>query len=66
MIITEKPGNTFYSSKTKVGDYNETITYQEFDKMKYCDYICSLSIEKLEIIFENLKAEIDELIALFK
>ena len=66
LIITEKPGNTFYSSKTKVGDYNETITYQEFDKMKYCDYICSLSIEKLEIIFENLKAEIDELIALFK
>lgn len=55
----------FYSRKEKLGDYGDVNIITEFDKMKFCEYICSMDDKKLETIFANLKEEIARLIKLF-
>lgn len=54
--------NDFYSTKEKTDDYGAITTSQSLDKMKLCDYICSLDNEKLEVILENLNLEIKKLL----
>lgn len=54
---------TFYSWKTKYGDYGEEKTYSELDKMALCDAICAMDAETLKEVFSNLKIEIDKLMA---
>lgn len=56
----------YYTCKDKEGDYGEKITTCVFEKMKMCDYICSLEHEQLKIVMSNLKKEIDALIDIFK
>ena len=55
----------YYASKTSTGDYGEVKIIQEFDKMACCDAICSMSTEKLLIIFSNLKVVLDQLLSLY-
>jgi len=31
----------FYANKSKYGDYGEEIKFQEFQKMKFCEWICT-------------------------
>ncbi|MGN0735060.1 MAG: hypothetical protein ACI4LP_04490 [Anaerovoracaceae bacterium] len=56
----------FYSEKIKEGDYGETNTIMQFDKMKFCDTICEMDNETLRNVFSYLKEEIDSLIDYFK
>ena len=35
-LVTEK----FYVLKTKIGDYGEVNQIQEFQKMKFCTWLC--------------------------
>ncbi len=55
----------FYSKKEKIGDYGEKNTITDFEKMKLCDYICSLDNHELEAIFANLKNEIERISKIF-
>lgn len=38
---------------------------EEFDKMEFCNYICSLPKEQLKTIFANIKLEIDKVKEIF-
>ncbi len=55
----------FYSKKEKTGDYGDKSIITELDKMKLCDYICSLDDCELKIIFANLKKEIERINCIF-
>lgn len=55
----------FYTKKEKEGEYGEKKIIEEFDKMKFCDYICSLPNDQLRTIFANLKFEIDKITEIF-
>lgn len=57
--------DSFYSKREKAGDYGDINIITEFEKMRFCEYICSLSDKELETIFANLKVEIAKLIELF-
>lgn len=56
----------YYSQKIKEGDYGERTSVQEFQKMKLCDDLCSKDPNELKVIFQNLKAIIDEISRLFE
>ena len=55
----------FYINKKSLDDYGGEKVIPEFEKMKFCDYICSLDDIQLKKIFANLKTTIEELITLF-
>lgn len=65
LVLDTVVTDSFYSTKTKEGDYGESKVIQEFNKMGFCEYICSLENEELKSIFANLKTEIDLLVPLF-
>lgn len=52
----------FYSTNDRVDDYGAVIRTQSLDKMKLCDYICSLTDNELKLIFANLNTEIQQLL----
>ena len=58
--------NNFYTIKEKNDDYGGKVTLIELDKMKMCDAVCLLPKEKLKIVFENLKKEIDRIEQIIK
>lgn len=55
----------FYKKREKEGDYGGKKIIEEFDKMEFCDYICSLPKEQLKTIFANIKLEIDKVKEIF-
>lgn len=59
LILENIDTTSFYNTKTKEGDYGDDNIITEFDKMKFCDYICSLKKEELEKILLNLKDVIE-------
>ena len=54
----------FYSTKEITNDYGCFTKTQTFDKMKLCDYLCSLENDKLQQIFANLNTEIQQLLSI--
>jgi hypothetical protein len=66
LILDDIDVSPFYSSREKKGDYGDTSVITEFEKMKFCDYLCSLSNEVLTKVFANLRDEIESLIEIFK
>jgi ABC-type cobalamin/Fe3+-siderophores transport system ATPase subunit len=54
----------FYSTKETTNDYGCFTKIQTFDKMKLCDYLCSLENDKLQQIFANLNTEIQQLLSI--
>lgn len=54
--------DVFYSKTTKTDDYGAVTIAHSLDKMRLCDYICSLSVDALRGILENIKLEIIELL----
>ena len=65
LVLDEIDTNPFYSKKVKEGDYGDDNTIVSFEKMKFCDYICSLDDNMLQKVFVNLKAIIDDLQNIF-
>ncbi len=57
LILDDVDTSAYYDKKIKKGDYGAENTICEFQKMKFCDYICSLPNEELKLIFANLKSE---------
>lgn len=56
--------NDFYSIKEKTDDYGAISTVQSLDKMKLCNYICSLDNAILKPILNNLYIEIQKLVSI--
>lgn len=56
----------FYTIKEKEDDYGGITKTQKPDKMKLCDFICSLDNENLKKAFVHLKEEIDSLLIIFR
>ena len=46
--------------------YGEKKVIEEFDKMSFCDMVCSLEEATLKVVLSNVKAEIDKLIELYR
>lgn len=66
LVLDSVDVTPYYHKKVKEGDYGDDNTIVEFQKMAFCDYICSLDSETLKVIFANLKTTIDMLVALFQ
>lgn len=66
LVLDEIDTDSFYSKKVKEGDYGDDNTIVNFEKMKFCDYICSLDDEILRNVFANLKTVINSLRDIFK
>ena len=60
--LDEVDTSSFYSKKIKEGDYGNNTTIQEFNKTKFCEYICNLSDTELEKIMLNLKNIIKDIL----
>lgn len=63
--ISDDDMKRFYSKKDAVGDYGEKKKIETFEKMDFCEFICSLEPEKLEKIFNHLKETIEYLLKIF-
>lgn len=66
LVLDSIDVSPYYSRKTKEGDYGDDNTIVEFEKMKFCDYICSLDVPTQQKVFSNLQSVIDSLVAFFK
>ena len=66
LVLDEVDTDSFYSTKVKEGDYGDDNIIKNFEKMKFCDYLCSLDDEILRSVFANLKTVIDSLRDIFK
>lgn len=64
LILTDIDLKEYYSCDVIKGDYGETKSIEIFEKMKLCDYICSLKDKQLKVVFQNLKEVIDTLATL--
>ena len=62
LVLDNIDTTSFYSTKIKEGDYGDENIINEFDKMRFCEYICSLEKEKLKTILLNLKSVIEKIL----
>lgn len=51
----------YYIAKKEISDYGESKCFEEFQKMDFCQDICSLEKEKLKIVLARLEDKIMEL-----
>ena len=65
LVLDDVDLNQFRIQKESVDDYGGTKVITEFQKMKCCDYICDLDVDKQRKIFVHLKEEIETLKGLF-
>lgn len=65
LVLDDVDMSPFYLSRTIEGDYGKDTIKYEFQKMKFCDSLCSMPKEELVRVFANLKAVIDSLIEIF-
>lgn len=65
LLLDDIDTTPFYKEKIKEGDYGDDWSGREFQKMDFCDYICSLDHSLLKTIFTNLNTEIQKLLKLF-
>lgn len=56
----------FYKEIKKDTGYAKENKIYEFEKMKFCDKICSMKNEDLKYIFQNIKIEIDKILEICK
>lgn len=61
LILNDIDTGPYYTKRTKRDDYGGETTFTEFEKMKFCDYICGLDNTTLKVVFKNLKDVIDSL-----
>lgn len=66
LVLDSIDTESYYSKKTKEGDYGEKSEIAEFKKMDFCKYICALDNDTLKTVLANLKAVIDEISKIFE
>ncbi len=65
LVLDDIDTTPFYKEKIKEGDYGDDWSGREFQKMDFCNYICSLDDTTLKTVFTNLNTEIQQLLKLF-
>lgn len=65
LVLDDIDVSSFYLSRTIKGDYGDDTIKKEFQKMKFCDSLCSMPNEELTKVFANLKTVIDSLLEIF-
>lgn len=65
LVLDDVDMSPFYLSRTIEGDYGKDTIKYEFQKMKFCDSLCSMPKQELVRVFANLKVVIDSLIEIF-
>lgn len=65
LVLDDIDVSSFYLSRTIKGDYGDDTIKKEFQKMKFCDSLCSMTNEELTKVFANLKTVIDSLLEIF-
>ncbi|MBQ1732818.1 MAG: hypothetical protein II037_11480, partial [Bacteroidales bacterium] len=53
----------FYSTKEIENNYGGITIIKSLNKMKLCEYICSLDNESLKLILENINLEIQKILS---
>ena len=66
LVLDSIDTESYYSKKTKEGDYGEKSEIAEFKKMDFCKYICALDNDTLKTVLANLKTVIDEISKIFE
>lgn len=66
LVLDDVDVTNFYTVKEKEDDCGGVTRTQKLDKMKLCDFVCSLNDEDLKKVFVNLKKEIDSLLMIFR
>lgn len=56
--------NSFYSTNEKTDEYGAVSIHRSLNKTKLCDCICNYSNDDLMPVLENLRLEIDKIIAI--
>lgn len=65
LVLDDIDMSSYYSSRTIKGDYGDDTIKNEFQKMKFCNALCSMPNEVLIKVFANLKTVIDSLLEIF-
>lgn len=65
LVLDSISMDDFYTKKERKGDYGDVNIITEFEKMRFCEHICSLTDEELVPIFVNLKKEIERISQIF-
>lgn len=65
LVLDDIDMSSFYLSRTIKGDYGDDTIKKEFQKMKFCNSLCSMPKEVLIKVFANLKTVIDSLLEIF-
>lgn len=55
----------FYHKHCRVDEYSGKHSNEEFDKVKFCEFICSKEDSELRKVFKNLRSIIDKLVKYF-
>ena len=63
--IDQDKWEAFFDKRAIKNDYGKDGVKYDLQKMKLCEYICSLSDEECREIFKNLKIEIDKVVKWF-
>lgn len=66
LILDNVELSNFYIQREEHGNYGETKIIEEFQKMRFCEYICSKNNEELKEIFKYLKEVIDDIITILE
>lgn len=65
LVLTNIDLKPYYTVKEKYGDYGNRTSFEEFNKMAFCDYICGMDSEILKEVFAHLKEVIENLNRLY-
>lgn len=66
LVLDDIDTSPYYSEKIKEGDYGDNNIITEFNKMKFCDYICSLDASILKKVFSHIEDIIKTLEDIYK
>lgn len=62
LILDNIATDSFYTLKQEMGNYGENKIIPIFEKMKFCEYICSLENNELKKVMANLKFIIETIL----
>ena len=65
LVLDDIDMSSYYLSHTIKGDYGGDTIINEFQKMKFCEDLCTMPKEVLIKVFANLKTVIDSLLEIF-
>ena len=66
LVLDEIDTTNYYKQREQIGDMGEQKIIQEFEKMSFCNHICSLDNNILREVLRHLKEEIDTITSIYE